>query len=77
MSRQTAKATELYQVVDVASDRLKFRTFTASGKLYDGFDLTRQADGNHLVDIDEPMLAERTCTGDVGPDGGKCVARSK
>lgn len=75
---KTAEATELYQVVDVASDRLKFRTFTASGKLYDGFDLQRGDDGaNRLIDIDEPMIAVRTCNGNVGPDGGKCVSRGK
>ncbi|AXB80154.1 hydrolase (plasmid) [Novosphingobium sp. P6W] len=74
---KTAEATELYQVVDVAGDRLKFRTFTASGKLYDGFDLERRGGGNHLVDVEAPMLAVRACTGEVGPDGGKCVARGK
>lgn len=75
---KTAEATELYQVVDVAGDKLKFRTFTASGKLYDGFDLARGADGNNrLSEIAEPTIAERTCNGTVGPDGGKCVARGK
>jgi len=74
---KTAEATELYQVVDVDGDRLKFRTFTASGKLYDGFDLEKRADGNHLTDTTEPTIAVRTCTGNVGPDGGKCVARGK
>lgn len=73
-----AEATELYQIVDVAGDLLKFRTYTASGKLYDGFDLTRGADGrNRLTEIDEPKIAVRTCTGAVGPDGGRCIARSK
>ncbi|MBZ9649966.1 metallophosphoesterase family protein [Sphingobium sp. 3R8] len=78
---RTAEATELYQVVDVANDggidRLTFRTFTASGKLYDGFDLEKRADGNHLTDTTEPTIAQRTCTGLIGPDGGKCVARGK
>ncbi|AYO79805.1 purple acid phosphatase family protein [Sphingobium yanoikuyae] len=74
---KTAEATELYQVVDVDGDRLKFRTYTASGKLYDGFDLTKGADGNHLTDTSEPTIAVRTCTGNIGPDGGKCVARGK
>lgn len=73
-----AEATELYQVIDVDGDRLKLRTYTASGKLYDGFDLARGADGaNRLRELPEPMLAERTCVGAVGPDGGICVARSK
>jgi hypothetical protein len=75
---KTAEATELYQIVDVAGARLQFRTYTASGKLYDGFDLERGRDGNNrLMEIDEPMLAERTCNGPVGPDGGKCMARAK
>ena len=63
---------------DVAGERLTFRTYTASGKLYDGFELVRGADGlNRLNDLNEPMIEERTCNGDVGPDGGKCVARKK
>lgn len=72
-----AEATELYQVVDVEPKKIKFRTFTASGKLYDGFDLERTGDGNRLSEIDEPTLAARRCSGAVGPDGGTCVARVK
>lgn len=75
---RTAEATELYQVIDVAGDRLKFRTFTASGKLYDGFDLERGPDGaNRLKETDEQMITVRTCTGKIGPDGGRCAARAK
>jgi len=72
-----AEATELYQIVDVEPLRLKFRTFTASGKLYDGFDLERTKDGNRLHEIEEPTLAARRCSGDIGPDGGRCVATGK
>lgn len=74
---RVAEATELYQIVDVDGDTLRFRTFTASGKLYDGFELLKGADGNRLVEIDEPMIRERVCRGDQGPDGGPCVARAK
>jgi len=75
---KTAEATELYQIVDVAGDRLTFRTYTASGRLYDGFVLARGKDGaNRLSDLAEPMIAVRTCNGAVGPDGGKCVARGR
>jgi len=75
---KTAEATELYQVVDVDRKQISFRTFTASGKLYDGFTLSRQADGTkRLADLDEPMIAVRTCNGNVGPDRGACVARGK
>ncbi|MBB6426786.1 purple acid phosphatase family protein [Sphingopyxis sp. JAI128] len=72
-----AEATELYQIVDVEPQRLKFRTYTASGRLYDGFDLERTASGNRLHEIDEPTIAARTCSGETGPDGGRCVARGK
>lgn len=74
---KVAEATELYQTVDVEAGQLKFRSYTASGKLYDGFNLVRGKAGNRLVELTEPMLATRTCQGDVGPDGGACVARSK
>ncbi|MES2498371.1 MAG: metallophosphoesterase family protein [Pseudomonadota bacterium] len=75
---KTAEATELYQIVDVAADQLRFRTYTASGKLYDGFDLLRAADGSkRLEEAKEPTIAVRTCNGKVGPDGGACVARGK
>jgi 3',5'-cyclic AMP phosphodiesterase CpdA len=79
---RTAEATELYQIVDVDGGTLKFRTYTASGRPYDGFDLTKGTDGrNRLTETSEPRIAERFCTGTgaarVGPDGGKCVARGK
>lgn len=75
---KVAEATELYQIVDVEASKLKFRTYTASGKLYDGFDLERRKDGsNRLLELKEPMLATRKCTGTVGPDGGACVADPK
>lgn len=72
-----AEATEVYQIVDVEPQRLKFRTYTASGRLYDGFDLERTAAGNRLHEIAEPTIAARTCSGETGPDGGRCVARGK
>lgn len=74
---KVAEATELYQIVDVEPKRIKFRTFTASGKLYDGFDLIRTDQGNRLTEIAEPTLATRRCSGEIGPDGGACVASGK
>lgn len=75
---RTAEATELYQIVDVDGLQLRFRTYTASGKLYDGFNLERGSDGrNRLLEINEPKIAVRTCNGSIGPDGGRCVARGK
>jgi hypothetical protein len=75
---KVAEATELYQIIDVDGARLKLRSYTASGKLYDGFDLERRKDGtNRLLELKEPMLATRKCIGAVGPDGGACVADPK
>ena len=72
-----AEATELYQIVDVEPKRLTFRTYTASGRLYDGFELERTAAGNRLHETGEPTIAARRCSGETGPDGGACVARGK
>ncbi|WP_205466532.1 hypothetical protein [Novosphingobium sp. BW1] len=74
-SDRVAEANELYQIIDVADDHIRFRTYTASGKLCDGFELERRANRNHLTEIDEPVIAERTCHGSVGPDGGMCIAK--
>lgn len=75
---RTAEATELFQIVDVEEGKLSFRTYTASGILYDGFDLARGTDGlNRLTELAGPLPAVRTCNGAIGPDGGACVARGK
>lgn len=75
---KVAEATELYQIVDVADKKLTMRTYTASGRLYDGFSLERRNDGkNYLTNLNEPMIATRTCRGAIGPDGGACVAKAK
>ncbi|MBB3695648.1 metallophosphoesterase family protein [Sphingomonas sp. BK580] len=75
---RVAEATELFQLVDVAEKRLSFRTYTASGTLYDGFDLERGGDGrNRLRELGAALPAERVCRGAIGPDGGNCVSRAK
>ncbi|HWK42478.1 MAG TPA: metallophosphoesterase family protein [Croceibacterium sp.] len=73
---RVAEDTELYQVVEVTQDRLQMRTFTATGRLYDGFDLVRSTDGNRLIEVAAPT-AERRCVGEMGPDGVPCTARLK
>jgi len=74
---RTAEMTQLFQVIDVEADRLRFRTYTATGRLYDGFDLDRGSDGRNRLTEVTPLPAERFCTGDTGPDGGPCTARSR
>ena len=73
---RVAEDTELYQLIDVAGDRLQFRTRTATGRLYDGFDLIRGEEGNRLVEV-EGTGAERRCAGEMGPDLIPCTARAK
>lgn len=73
---RVAEDTELYQVVDVLEDRLQMRTFTATGGLYDGFDLVREAGGKRLIEITS-AITERRCMAGTGPDGAPCTARLK
>ena len=75
---RAAENTELYQVIDVADDRIDFKAFTADGGLYDAFALTRGADGrNRLVETDAALPAARRCDGAAGPDDRPCTAEIK
>ena len=75
---RAAENTELYQLIDVDTDRLSFRAFTATGRLYDAFTLTRGADGlNRLTETEETLLAARRCEGAAGPDDRPCTAEIK
>ncbi|HEY9091487.1 MAG TPA: metallophosphoesterase family protein [Parasphingorhabdus sp.] len=69
--------TQLFQVIDVEGDRLRLRTRTATGRLYDGFDLIRHADGGNRLVETEGLIDLRHCTGGTGPDGLPCTARKK
>ncbi|KAK0341377.1 hypothetical protein LTR94_026611, partial [Friedmanniomyces endolithicus] len=75
---RAAENTELYQLIDVEADRLSFRAFTATGRLYDAFALVRAEDGrNRLVESTESLLAARRCDGAAGPDDRPCTAEIK
>lgn len=75
---RVAEDTELYQVFHVEPKKIGFRAYTASGKLYDSFELTRGAEGKKmLTEQTEELLPLRTCKGEVGPDGAPCTARGK
>lgn len=48
---RTAEDTQLYQLIHVDADRLRYEAFTVSGALYDAFELVRLGNGgNGLVD---------------------------
>lgn len=75
---RVAEDTELYQKIDVTADKLVFRAFTPTGRLYDGFELTRRPDGKkQIVTLPDVTGPERRCSGKIGPDGAPCVARAK
>ncbi|MFD2837524.1 hypothetical protein ACFS3C_16080 [Azotobacter vinelandii] len=72
---RVAEDTQFYETVEVESQRLAVRTYTASGRLYDAFDLLRDAQGGkHLIEPVANLPAERTCDGEQGPDGLPCTA---
>ncbi|MQT39335.1 MULTISPECIES: metallophosphoesterase family protein [unclassified Pseudomonas] len=75
---RSAEETQLYQTIDVQDSRLEVRSYTAAGKLYDAFDLKRDAQNrNHLSEPMKSLPAERACTGTAGPDGYPCSSRGK
>lgn len=74
---RTAEDTQLYQVIQVEADRLGFETFTASGRLYDSFELRRGADGRNRLTERGELPPVRVCDGAKGPDGPPCTTRGK
>jgi 3',5'-cyclic AMP phosphodiesterase CpdA len=75
---RAAEATQLYQIIDVAADRLSVRVHTATGRLYDSFDIERRPDGtNVLRDRQSGLIAQRVCDGGLSPDGTSCGTRTK
>lgn len=74
---RVAADTQLYQTIDVTSDRLTFRAYTAAGDLYDAFELTRQADGSNRLTESESLPGPRLCVDRTGPDGGACIGSPK
>lgn len=58
---RSAVYTQLFHVVDVDGDKLTFKTFTATGELYDAFDLIKQkGKKNKLVDKIPANVPEKT-----------------
>ncbi|MEM9828044.1 MAG: metallophosphoesterase family protein [Planctomycetota bacterium] len=51
--KRVAEDTQLYQVIHINGDRLRFEARTAIGELYDSFELTKRAgEKNQLTEID-------------------------
>lgn len=75
---RVAEDTQLYQRIEVEADTLTFRALTATGRLYDGFELSRKADGTKRIrTLDGVTGPDRRCAAGTGPDGAPCVAEVK
>ncbi|TBU79840.1 hydrolase [Pseudomonas daroniae] len=75
---RTAEDTQLFQTISVEQNRLSVRAYTADDRLYDAFDIQRDASGSKY--LHEPRLQkqnERFCQGETGPDGLPCSAKDK
>jgi hypothetical protein len=58
-----AEYTQLYQLVRVTPDKVKFEAYTTTGELYDAFELTKNRDGSnrfHEVRVKAPQRIDST-----------------
>ncbi|WP_394696651.1 metallophosphoesterase [Pseudoxanthomonas japonensis] len=61
--RPVAEDTQLFQVLRFDGPRLRYEARTATGRLYDAFDLVDGGErGKQLVERDEDRIDERACT---------------
>jgi hypothetical protein len=74
--QKVAEDTQLYQVLDFGSDVLRYQSWTASGKLYDSFELQRLPDGRKRLQESDPakLMPQRRCgnPNQATVDGNKC-----
>lgn len=58
---RAAENTQLFQVINVDGDKLSFQSFTATGELYDAFDLIKQENGlpNKFIERKQEAVATR------------------
>jgi hypothetical protein len=63
----------LYQVIHVEADRLRFESRTATGRLYDAFDIVREADGSKQVVVrTDGLIEEQSCANPSPPTPTRC-----
>ncbi len=68
--RPVGEDTQLYQVLRIDPQRIVYESRTATGRLYDAFELRRGADGaKQLVEIEQGRIAPRDCPRAVSPKG--------
>ncbi|PWJ59321.1 calcineurin-like phosphoesterase family protein [Dyadobacter jejuensis] len=53
---RAASNTQLYQIIDIANDKLSYKAFTVTGELYDNFELTKDKKGvNTLIEKEHTL----------------------
>ncbi|RMH93629.1 metallophosphoesterase family protein [Lysobacter pythonis] len=68
----TAEDTQLFQVLRIDGQRLRYQARTVTGRLYDDFEIVRAADGRkRLVEHREGRIAERDCAHRDATLGGR------
>ena len=68
----TAEDTQLFQVLRVDGDRLRYQARTATGRLYDDFEIIRQQGGAKVLrEIREGRIDERDCSHRDATLGGR------
>ena len=64
-----AEDTQLFQVLRIDGQRLRYEARTATGRLYDAFELVRGEGGRQLRELDEGRIAPRDCARAASPKG--------
>ncbi|WP_425501303.1 purple acid phosphatase family protein [Pseudoxanthomonas daejeonensis] len=59
--RPVAEDIQLFQVLRIEGDRLRYEARTATGRLYDAFELVDEGDARRLVELPEGRIEERNC----------------
>lgn len=56
---RVAEDTQLYQIIEIAGDRLRYEARTATGELYDAFTLTKAPGKTNVLEEQMPLMPER------------------
>lgn len=70
--QRRAEYTQLYQVVRVSPERVRFEAYTTTGELYDAFELTKNRDGSNRFVTVKVTGKERLDPSPVGKDVRQC-----
>jgi 3',5'-cyclic AMP phosphodiesterase CpdA len=57
--KRVAEDTQLYQIIEIAGDRLRYEARTATGELYDAFSLTKVTGKVNVLEEQMPLMPER------------------